>query len=293
MSDFLTNNCTTNAGNSGRQSCKSLDGRAERIWLVPSTTTISTYANALLEATWDTLFNAAAGTRGFPLPPIFNADFAQGEDTYDEGWSNKQEFASEGLDTDTYMLEPVSLYNAKQLRTYNGNTWAAFIVTDENVIQGWSDDDTIFKPYTISSFRVGKRNKATGEEVEKVPVKITWADPSQREDYPAVVKPTWNALEIDGIKDLLVTASSPTTSSVVLTITGFDSQPHENAVLGDFVIYNSSSVSQSISSVTETSAGVYLVECSMASGTYTGGLLAQPNASTAYFETPTLATFYT
>ena len=293
MSDFLTQSCSTSAENSGLQNCKSLDGRAERIWLVPKGTTVSSYANALLEATWDTLFNAAAGTRGFPLPPIFNAEFEQGEDTYDEGWSNKKEFASEGLDTDNYMLEPMSLYNAKNLRSYNGARWAAYIVTDDNVIQGWTDDDTTFKPFDILSFRVGKRSKATGEEVEKVPIQITWSDPTQREDYPAVVKPTWNAIEIDGIKDLKVTASSPTTAGVTLTIIGYDSLPHEGAVTADFAIYDSTGTLVTVSDSSETSAGVYALTATLTSGTYTAGLKTQPNATTAYYETPTLATFYT
>lgn len=288
---YLKTSCSTNAGNSGLQQCNGTPGRDERIWLVPKGTTISTKANALLEATWIALFNAAKGSRGIPLPSIFNATPNQGEDKYEEGWGNKSDFASEGLDSVTYILDKVSLYNATQLRTLNGIDWEAFSITDIGKIKGWSDDGIVLKPFSMLSFRVGKRTFETGDVVERVPIRITWKDPSQWNDHAAVVEPTWNPLEIDGIKDLDVEASLPTTSGVTLTITGFDSVPHEGAALADFIIYNSSDVAQTVSGITESTPGVYTLVASLVPGTYTAGLKNAENASTKFFETPTLASF--
>jgi hypothetical protein len=293
---YLLTSCTSNVGNSGQQSCTGTPGRDERLWPVPAGTTIASKALAELESTWDTLFNKAAGLRGFPLQTIFNATPEQGEDVYETGWDNKQDFVSEGLDKITYMLDKMSLYNAAKLRTMNGVNWEFFVVTDTGKIKGWSDDDVTFKPFSVLSFRVGKRTVETGEELERVPITIVWADPRQWNDYPAVVEPlnattSWNPLELDGIKDLYAVASSPTTSGVILTLTGFDGVPHEGAQLADFVVYDDSSVAQTVTGVTETSAGVYALEFSLGAGDYTGGLKTQPNATTPYFETPTLASF--
>ncbi len=292
MSEFLTTSCSQDAGNTGLQSCVGSLRRDERIWLVPLGYSVSTKTLAETETTWDDLFNAVKGSRGYPIPAIFNAEFEQGEDTYEEGWDNKQDFASEGLDTVTYTLEKMSLYNASQIRKLNGISWAVYrIPADGNTIVGWSDGDGTFKPEDVLSLRFGKRTYADGEVIERVPVKITFKDPSQRNDFPATVSTSWNTLELNGIKDLQVAASAPTTAQVTLTLTGFDGVPHEGAVLGDFVIYDNTGTSVSVSAITETSAGVYDVEAVMTAGDYTGGLLAQPNATTKYFETPTLASF--
>ena len=288
---YLLTNCSTSSGNTGLQQCNGSPGRAERIWLVPKGTEIDTKTNALLEATWDTLFNSAKGLRGLPLPTIFNANFEQGEDTYETGWSNKQDFAHEGLDKDTYTLDKISLYNAAQLRTLNGVSWSAYIVTDKGIIKGWSDDGIVFKPFNIQDFRVGKRTAETGEAVERVPIKIVWADPNEWNNYPAVVEPTWNPLELDGIKDIYVVASSPSTTGVTFTLTGYDGVPHEGAVAGDFVIYNSLLAEVTISSATEGAAGVYALLATLPAGTYTAGLRNQPTATTKYFESPELASF--
>jgi hypothetical protein len=291
MDEYLIEQCGTEAENTGLQQCNGTPGRDDRIWLVPSSTVIASKVLSETEATWDTLFNAVKGTRGYPLQTIFNATFTQGEDQYEEGWSNKSDFANEGLDKVVYTLDKISLYNAAKLRTLNGITWKAYVVTVTGKIKGWSDDGVAFKPFSISSFRIGKRTNEDGTKVERVPITIVWADPKEWNNYPAIVVPTWNPNELDGIKDLNVTASLPTTSGVTLTITGFDSVPHEGAILGDFVIYNSSLVSQTISVATEATAGVYTLTATLASGSYTAGLKTQPNATTKYFETPTLATF--
>jgi hypothetical protein len=290
VNDFLIQSCSTDAANTGAQQCVGTPGRDDRLWLVPKGTSI-TKTNALLEATWDTLFNAVKGVRGLPLKTIFNATFEDGEDTEEKGWSNKTDFADEGLDSVTYLLDLMSLYEAKQYRTLNGINWAAYIVSVTGNIKGWSDDGVNLKPFTMLSFRVKKRTKETGAILERVPIKITWADPKQWNDYPAIVAPAWNPNEIDGIKDINVSASLPTTSGVTLTLTGFDSVAHEGAVPGDFVIYNSSLVAQTIATATEGLPGVYALAATLAPGTYTSGLKTQPNATTKYFETPTLATF--
>jgi hypothetical protein len=288
---YLLTNCATSSGNTGLQQCNGSPGRVERLWLVPPGTEIATRTDALLEATWDTLFNLAKGLRGLPLPTIFNATFEQGEDTYETGWSNKQDFAHEGLDKDIYTLDKISLYNASQLRTLNGVSWAAYKVTDSGIIEGWSDDGIKFKPFSIQDFRVGKRTPENGEAVERVPITIVWADPDEWNNYPAVIEPTWNPLELDGIKDIYATASSPSTTGVTLTLTGYDGVPHEGAVLADFIIYNSLGASITVSSATEGDAGVYALLATLPGVTYTAGLKTQPNATTKYFETPTLASF--
>jgi hypothetical protein len=290
---YLTQSCSTNAGNTGAQSCTASLRRDERIWLVPLGYEVDTKTEAETEATWDSLFNAAKGSRGYPIPAIFSAEFEQGEDTYEEGWDNKQEFASEGLDTVTYMLEKMSLYNAAQLRKLNGTSWAVYrIPADGNTIVGWSDDDIKFKPEDILEIRFGKRTYADGEVIERVPVRITFKDPSQRNDFPAIVKTTWNTLELDGIKDLQVVASNPSTSEVTLTLTGFDGVPHEGAVTTDFVVYDNTGAVVAHTMV-EVGNGVYTITATMPAGDYTAGLLDQPNATTKYFETPTLASFTT
>lgn len=288
---FQIQSCSTNAGNTGLQQCNGSPGKDERIWLVPYGTTISTKTLAETESTWDGIFNAVKGSRGLPLPTIFNATIEQGEDTYESGWGNKQDFVDEGLDKHNYILDKVSLYNAAQLRTLNGITWQAYIVTDTKKIKGWSDDGVIFKPFSILSFRVGKRTPETGETIERVPISIVWSDPRQWNDYPAIVEPSWNPLELDGIKDLVVTASSPTTSGVTLTITGFDSVPHEGAVTADFIILDSTGTEVTVTGSTESSAGVYALTATLSAGDYTAGLQNAENATTKYFETPTLASF--
>ena len=88
-----------------------------------------------------------------------------------------------------------------------------------------------------------------------------------------------------------VAASSASTSGVTLTLQGFDGVYHEDAVQADFVIYDSSDVSQSITGMTPGSNGSYALDATLVPGTYTGGLLNQPYATTKYFETPTLAEF--
>jgi hypothetical protein len=294
---YLAESCSTNAGNTGLQTCTGSLARDERIWLVPSGTEIDTKTLAETESTWDDIFNAAKGSRGYPLPTIFNAEFEQGEDTYEEGWDNKQDFASEGLDQVTYTLDRISLYNAKELRKLNGIDWAAFRVTSEGEIIGYSNDGIKFKPEDILSFRVGKRTNANGEQVERVPITIVWKTPAQRNDFPAVVKPldatpSWNPLEIDGIKDLQVSASNPAITGVTLTLTGFDSVPHEGAVTGDFIILDSTGTEVTVTGATESSPGVYDLTATLVSAqTYTGGLQNAENATTKYFETPILAEF--
>jgi len=291
---FLNTSCASTAENTGQQNCTDTPGREDYLWLVPKGTQIATEALVLLEATWDTLFNAAVGTRGYPLPKIFNMTSTQTEDKYEEGWAGIKDFIGEDYDKDDYLLVKSSLYNNAKLRSLNSIQWDAYIVTAKGKIRGYSDDGIIFKPKSILDFRVQKKSRETDVLAERSRISIVWGDPREWNEWDAVVDPTWEPSEIEGIKDIeVVSAVATGTTSVTVTLAGFDGVPHEGAVVGDFVIYDDADAAVVFTLPTPGVSGVYTLVATMAAGDYTVGLIDQPSATTKYFETPTLLSFTT
>ena len=64
--------CGTNGGNTGLQNCAENFGTYNKIIIAPAGTQIDTMANALLNATWVSLCNAAKSERIYPFLGIFN-----------------------------------------------------------------------------------------------------------------------------------------------------------------------------------------------------------------------------
>jgi len=287
--------CGANLGNTGLQNCKENFGYWKRLILAPADSFIDTQENALLDATWETKINDDVAVRFYPLPENGLFEPEQEATVYEELMAGKKEFIREGKDRFTSSLINISLHNHKELRKHNGRSnLGVFILTSEGYILGYTDDGVKLYPLSLDEFRVEKRTIATGENIDRTKLYVSFSDSSQWNDRGAWVKPTaFNPItDLLGIKDVKLTVTNQTTSGATVRVVGFsDNIGVENLVLADFVLVTSAGAAVSITSVTEIGDGYYTLVFTALAGGHVLDLENQPAMTTKGYETLDSVTF--
>jgi hypothetical protein len=274
MAEYFELSCVGTGGNTGAQTCDEDFGRDELFVIVPDTYEIATKTLAETESTWSTLFNAAVASRGYPLFLHFNAEFDNEEPVNEEGWAGKTKRVRDGKKRATYFFKDVSMYNHIELRKHNGRTGLGlFKITANGYIKGWTDDETVFKPFPLNEFRVNDRSDDDGANTDKTSIYIEEQDGKKWNDKGRYVKPTaFDPLLFDGVKDCSVTIASETATSGVATVKGASDQVGVVGLLGtNFRLYADSAPGTPLTVTlgTDNGDGTYDLTWSTISGAHT------------------------
>ena len=212
--------CGANIGNTGLQECVEDFGGWDSIIECPADFEIDTQANAMLEATWVTLFNAAKASRGYKLFSNFIVEPNSEEPVIETGTFGDEEIAREGKSRLNIQLKRISLYNHKELRTHNGQKGRGFYVFTKNgYILGRSIDGTKFLPIPLTKLYVGEQTQPLGETFPRTQVQIEW-EKTYWNDQGVWVKPTaFDPSLLDGVKDVRLSGTVGATG-MTLTVVG-------------------------------------------------------------------------
>jgi len=262
-------------GLTGKQNSPQNLGYDAKIILVPAGTEIATKTLALTESTWLDAINSAVGSRFISLPIFYELESSPEDDVYATSSLGAVSFIREGKDTVKYSVK-VTPVVMSQLRTFNGVSWSAYIVTSEGFIKGTSPDDVRFLPFKLDNFRVEKEIKATGADTATLPISITYANPAEWADFPAFVEPlrsglpeVWNPRDLKDPKAILSAVTSATISGFTIKLYGYDEVPFEGAVKEDVIVKDKTTGAvTALTSLTETVPGTYNAVVTLAAGTY-------------------------
>ena len=291
--------------NTGPQNFQGYKGDPLKLIAVPPGSFIATKTLGETLETWQTNFNAAMTSRWLPIGKVVDGDFPAPEAEYKETAFKFKYFIRDNKPTFKYMVEPTSDYNTQQLSKLSGKKFDFYIATSQEKICGWQNGEE-FRPYTASFFRV-----YTVQEpgIELLWIEIQFDDINQFNKYRAVIDPSldteaivaavpqnwYPSLEFVGVKDLIATATSGSTSGFTLQLLGFDGTPYNGAVKEDIAIYKGTSdtpIAATACTPSGDADGKYAVTyATQTSGTFHVGLLAANVSDTGNFETPTLGDF--
>jgi hypothetical protein len=250
-------------------------GYAAKLILTPDDAEFDTKILALTESEWLDKINSIDGARYIVLPIFHELESSPEDDLFATSSIGSVAFIREGKDTVKYSVI-VSPLVMSQLRTLNGIDWKAYEVTSEGFIKGTSQDDIVFSPFSIDSFRVGKEVKATGDAPALVPISITYSNPGEWADRPAFVEPlkeglptAWNPRDLNDPKALDTVVTNPSTTGFDIAIAGYDNVPFQGAVAADVLIKDKATgTAIAVSTITETTKGMYTVQATIPAGTY-------------------------
>ena len=282
---YLELNCTTAAGNTGKQNCVEDFGQDDLIIICPASTEIATKTLAETEATWISLFNAASSSRCYPLFGHFNGEFDNEGRVIETGWAGKKRTVRGGTRSATFTFVDIPFYNHKELRKHNGRTnLAYFAITANGYIRGWSDDNTVFKPFPLSDFFVNDRSDNTGAELDASSVSLE-IDGKYWNDNGAWVKPSgFDPLLFDGVKDVSLTGVLAATSSTITVVGASDGGGVVGLIAANFKLTSDAAPTVPITVVvgTDNGDGTYDLTWASITGAHTLTLFDQPIGTNGY-----------
>ena len=276
MKEFLKSaTAGASTGLLGKQSAPNNLGYDAMLILTPLHAEFADKDLALTESEWVDKINQGDDSRYRVLPIAYEMESSPEEDVYATSSLGFQSFVREGKDTVKYSVLTTP-FVMTQLRSLNGGSYRAFIVTSAGFIKGTNPNGTSFKGFSIQNFRVEKEVKATGDAPATVPISITYGDAGEWADYGAFVEPlkdgtpdVWNPLDLVDVKAIIpVFIDQVSASSFIVQVQGYDGVAFEGGQLGDFILKDSAGQSVSIDAVAEQAGqpGFYNIEAVMTSG---------------------------
>ena len=302
MGLFNETTTSTALGNTGLQNYPGTVGKWKHLVLVPKGTTILTKVLALTQATWVNGMNAAMTDRWFFLPLIFLGEPNNEDPVREESDFGYVSFVRDGKLTYKISFEEMSVYNKNQIFKLNNGSFDMYVITDKDVILGYSDDATKVRPFRLDYHRFLPETPNTGSTNARVQLEVRPTNVNEFNElqvalypvsdadapanwYPTVVLPPY------AVKDLIISASGMTATGATIVLKGYDNTPYSGAVKEDVYLRKTTEDGTAIplSSLTEsgTVPGTYTaVFGTQTSGTFYYSLYNQPDATTQGVQTP-------
>lgn len=298
---------STALGNTGLQNFPGNVGKWKYLLLVPKGTEIATEVLALTKATYTASMNAAMASRWFCLPMIFNGEPDQEEPQFETSDFGYESLVRDGKLKYTIRFEEMSVYNKTQLFKLNNGKFDGYIITDKDIILGFTQDGIKFLPYQFDYTRVLPESQNTGSANARVSFILKATDIRQFNDYQVRLDPVnsslapaawYPSIELPNaaIKDLVITLVSLSATSATITLAGYDEVPYSGAVKEDVYLRKTTETGTAITltSLTESATipGTYTaVIPTQTSGTFYCSLYDQPVATTEGVETPVVSSY--
>jgi hypothetical protein len=236
--------CGINAPNLSKRNCTTKAGQVVGFWLDKNNTGVS-FANALLEATWEAKVNAIQDTRMLVLNPDFpdEATRNKAEWVIKEGNTGKRNKVRNGKLDYLFRYDDPSDCLVSYLKSFDSFKGYAYAITANEMIRA-SDNGTNLIPFEVSIF-VDEISTPEGQDdtdyilvgIYIVPTKNYFTKtiaPYNQETNP------WRPTQLNGIVDvsLSVVSSSEASSKVVVDATDVCSGAEitDFVTAGDFVI---------------------------------------------------------
>lgn len=265
--------CGVKRSNTGVSSCKSLLQQITGIVIVPELNDSGTansiaLASAKTKAAWVAKFDAAAQKdRFYPIMNLENVEFTRADSEFETFNSGRIAKVRNGLRTFVgYAIAEGSEWFDK-VKDWSSAKWGAYFVDkDGNILYKLCSGSTALWPVLVDnvSFDPIYMN-ATDSEVEKIKIqfniRMTESDGDWRVlGFDDLTPPFDPNNDFFGLVNVTAEHSSITTTGFTTTLTDYYGEAVENLVITDFALAEVTPTpgSITITSVTETSAGVYV-----------------------------------
>lgn len=270
----MATTCACNVGlsNSGTPTCQPIASVARKLIVVPyfnsagAVNSIDVATDVLDDAFFTGKINAAlAADRWFPLPLMKNVTDERAEASFEEFEDGAKLFIKDGVRTVTALLPNQSPELLSKISGYRCTEFGVFVVDANNAIIGSETVSGKLYPIKVENQTWAPTLvKTTDTGVQKIQLSFDFSVEEDDENLRMITPVTANMLALKGLLDGILTVSAITTTSFTATInTCFGSLSDlikvQGLVIGDFALAEVTPTpgSITISSVTETSPGVY------------------------------------
>jgi hypothetical protein len=269
--------CNSSLGNLGNPSCDTLQSVTKKIIYVPIYNSLGV-RNAILKTdilnesyVSAKINHADESVRWYPSPTIENVEDTKAEAIFESLNSGANIFIQEGVRTFTGVHVKQSATFLGKLKSGKCVSFGVYLIdNDGNLTGSISTDGTKLYPIMVDKDTFQPTLiKATDTTVAKVQVSFEFSRIERDENLKMITANDFvgvDLLSLNGLLDGYVAISDDTTTSVTATITtsyGSFTSPIkiEGLLLADFTLFNvTDNAAVTITSVTETSAGVYVLE---------------------------------
>ena len=297
-------NITNAYGNTGIQDLQGDYGKLKYLLLCPVDAEMATQAAALLKSNWIANLNAAVGSRWYLCPLVWNNEPTQEDNVKETSDFGFEDVVRKGKLTYKITFPTMHMHNKNRINYLDGKDFAAYEITDEDYIKGFSIDGVKLLPKRLDYFSILPETQKTGSANAHVMAELRFSDTAESNKYEVALNPyndaevitPWRpSIELSSIKDLAITVSAMDATTATITLKGYDGTPYSAAVAADVYMRKTSvdGVAITVSNLVETStSGTYTATfASQTSGTFYFSLYDQPTATTKGVETPVNATY--
>ena len=266
--------CNVSFGNTGIADCVSIGSVTYRLIGVPTYDSSGVRNFIDTTATLDSAYFTArindtdSASRWYPLPPMKNVEDVRGEDLTEGFNDGSTSFIQEGSRTFMGIVikkpSPELLGKMKSWRCANISVFAIDI--DGNILGDGSEDGKLYPFKVDSETWSAKYMKTTDTTVAKIQLDYTYSKDENDENIKMISagETSIDVRDLEGLQDVSGVVSGIVATGFTATLSGiYGTAVAKNSikglVLADFSLYNETTTSSiSITSVTETSDGVYV-----------------------------------
>lgn len=261
--------CNATLQNTGTPSCPSIMKIAKKLILVPEfdangDKNVLTVANAKLLASWSAKLTASElKDRFYPLFEMVNVEDLRGDAIFEEHSDGSRSLVREGSRAFTGFGIRLGAEYTGIVDSWRNQKVGVYIIDKDGNIIYKECNSTDANPIMIDNTSWEARLvKSTDSEVEKTMITFNFRETEKDKDLRVIPVGDLDFdpfVELKGLVDAAVTYSSITTTGFTATIVDDFGCPIEGMLLADFALAETSPTpgSISISSVTESAAGVY------------------------------------
>lgn len=268
--------CDAGLSNTGKPNCVTLQSVTSKIFLVPlkDNSGAKNYLDLTAYASYDEAYftaltnQADASKRWFPLPQFENVELAKADSTFEEAPSGRKVFIKQGKRSFAGQLWNESPQLMGKIQNSRCVDFGVYIVDVNGNLVGSKVGTKLYPiPVDNESFEA-KMMFATDSTAQKIMVGFDFYRLFD-ESTMWLITPEEGGLDfndLEGLLDVNIATSSITTTSVTATLTldyGTAVAPikAKGFVLADFALYdNTAAGAVTITGVTESADGVYLIE---------------------------------
>lgn len=298
--------CNADLLNTSKPGCDQRVGVTIGLMIVPPGFEYTNEAALLALTNTTAILNAAVDSRGFVinpgLPYLLPLEPTNDDPVLTDGLNGVRIFNRDGNRRLKFNYTNMPECWKKNVRSYVGKNWEAFLITAFNYVRGYTPDGTKIRGFSARIHPGNTQFAGDGDTPEGFDLHIDFSDPNQIGSKGVAVLATettgdFFAIDLDGIVNCNLSEVS-TTGETAVTVdvkTDCGNSGVPNLVLADFLVLDSGGTPVVPSDVSEdaNTPGRYVITATLTAGTYTVALAGQPTMTTKYFESLAALSFTT
>lgn len=227
--------------------CNNSEGQIEKIALIKKGKYFTTPTSAATQADWTTKIQ---DEDVIILPFVYSYESADEGAVYDQT-SYGSSHVRDGRKEFRITIDSNSDLH-KRLRTLKSSgSYEVIEFYDSGLIKAYNPPGTTeVRGFATRVINTEFKMENDGSTAGKTPIFFSFKDPSQIEDYPILIKPTWNPSDLEALKMVDIDVNGSPSSSLVTvdvylnhinpSVGSLTANPVEGLVTGDFLLLNGS-----------------------------------------------------